>query len=61
MIDRLHDHGRPLGHGVSNLPDQTPRPSEQTQSCYSLQFVQGRVRISHLDPYVPHRQLSTLQ
>ncbi|HET7867933.1 MAG TPA: hypothetical protein VFL86_26305, partial [Burkholderiaceae bacterium] len=60
VIDRLHDHGRPVGHGFSNLPDQTTRPAELTQSCYSLQFVQGRVRISHLYAYVPHRRLSTL-
>lgn len=61
VVDHLHDHGHPVGHGFSNLPDQTTRPTELAQSCYSLQFVQGRVRISHLYPYVPHRQLATMQ
>jgi chromosome segregation ATPase len=57
VIDRVHDHGRPVGHGFSNHPDQTARPAELTRSCYSLQFVQGRVLVSHIYPQVPPRQL----
>ena len=57
--DLVHDHGRPVGRGFSNDPDQTERATTLTQSSFSLQFVQGRVVISHLYPYVPHRQLTT--
>jgi predicted nucleic acid-binding Zn-ribbon protein len=59
VTDLVHDHGRPIGRGFSNDADQTDRPTELTQSNFSLQFVQGRVVVSHLYPYVPHRQLTT--
>lgn len=58
VTDLVHDHGRPVGRGFSNDPDQTERATTLTQSSFSLQFVQGRVVISHLYPYVPHRQLT---
>ena len=59
VTDLVHDHGRPVGRGFSNDLDQTERATELTRSSFSLQFVQGRVVISHLYPYVPHRQLTT--
>ncbi|MBW8829428.1 MAG: hypothetical protein JF606_08365, partial [Burkholderiales bacterium] len=59
VIDRVHDHGRPVGRGFSNDPDRTARAADLTQSNYSLQLVQGRVVVSHLYPYVPHRQLQS--
>ena len=55
----VHDHGREVGRGFSNDLDQTERATTLTQSNFSLQFVQGRVVISHRYPYVPHRQLMT--
>ncbi len=55
--DRVFDHGREVGRGFSNDPDQTRRGTPLTQSNYSLQFVRDRVVISHLYPYAPHRQL----
>jgi predicted nucleic acid-binding Zn-ribbon protein len=59
VTDLIHDHGRPIGRGFSNDPDQTARPTELTQSNFSLQFVQGRVVVTHIYPYVPHRDLTT--
>jgi hypothetical protein len=59
VTDLVHDHGRQVGRGFSSAPDQTERPAPLTQSSFSLQFVQGRVVVSHLYPHVPHRQLST--
>lgn len=59
VIDRVHDHGRPVGRGFSNHPDQTTEPVDLTRSCYSLQFVQGSVLVSHIYPQVPPRQLRT--
>jgi hypothetical protein len=59
VTDLVHDHGREVGRGFSNDLDQTERPTSLTQSNFSLQFVQGRVVVSHLYPYVPHRQLTT--
>jgi hypothetical protein len=59
VTDLVHDHGRPIGRGFSNDADQTDRPTELTQSNFSLQFVQGRVVVTHIYPYVPHRQLTT--
>jgi hypothetical protein len=59
VTDLVHDHGREVGRGFSSDPDQTARSTPLTQSSFSLQFVQGRVVVSHLYPYVPHRQLST--
>ncbi len=59
VIDRVYDHGRPVGRGFSNRPDQTAHPTELTKSCYSLQFVQGRVLVSHIYPQVPPLQLQT--
>ena len=59
VTDLVHDHGRTVGRGFSNDLDQTERATELTRSSFSLQFVQGRVVISHLYPYVPHRQLTT--
>ena len=59
VTDLVHDHGREVGRGFSNDPDQTQRATSLTQSNFSLQFVQGRVVISHLYPYVPHRQFMT--
>jgi hypothetical protein len=59
VIDRVHEHGRPVGRGFSNRPDQTAHPTELTRSCYSLQFVQGRVLVSHIYPQVPPLQLQT--
>jgi hypothetical protein len=59
VTDLVHDHGRPVGRGFSNDADQTARPTELTQSNFSLQFVQGRVVVTHIYPYVPHRDLTT--
>jgi hypothetical protein len=59
VTDLVHDHGREVGRGFSNDLDQTERPVSVTQSNFSLQFVQGRVVVSHLYPYVPHRELTT--
>jgi chromosome segregation ATPase len=59
VTDLVHDHGRQVGRGFSSDPDQTERPTPLTQSSFSLQFVQGRVVVSHLFPHVPHRQLTT--
>lgn len=59
LRDRLHDHGREVGRGFSNAPDRTTRPTPTTQSSYSIDFVQGRALVTHLYPYVPHRQLAT--
>jgi hypothetical protein len=55
VTDLVHDHGRPIGRGFSNDADQTDRPTELTQSNFSLQFVQGRVVVTHIYPYVPPR------
>lgn len=57
VTDLVFDHGRQMGRGFSNALDQTERATPLTQSSYSLDFVQGRVVVSHLYPYVPHRQL----
>lgn len=57
VTDLVLDHGRQVGRGFSNALDQTSRATALTQSSYSLDFVQGRVVVSHLYPYVPHRQL----
>ncbi|MGM9487993.1 hypothetical protein [Ideonella sp. YS5] len=59
VTDLVHEHGREVGRGFSNDPDQTARPTPLTQSNFSLQFVQGRVVVTHIYPYVPHRQLTT--
>jgi hypothetical protein len=59
VTDLVHDHGRPIGRGFSKDADQTDRPTELTQSNFSLQFVQGRVVVTHIYPYVPHRDLTT--
>ena len=59
VTDLVHDHGREVGRVFSNDPDQTSRPTPLTQSNFSLQFVQGRVVVTHIYPYVPHRQLTT--
>ena len=59
VTDLVHEHGREVGRGFSNDPDQTARPTTLTQSNFSLQFVQGRVVVTHIYPYVPHRQLTT--
>jgi hypothetical protein len=59
VTDLVHDHGREVGRGFSNDLDQPDRAAMLTQSSFSLQFVQGRVVVSHLYPYVPHRQLTT--
>ena len=59
VVDRVIEHGRRVGRGFSNDPDQTVRATPLTQSSYSLQFVRGRVVVSHVFPYVPHRELRT--
>jgi hypothetical protein len=59
VTDLVHDHGREVGRGFSNDLDQTQRATSLTQSNFSLQFVQGRVVISHLYPHVPHRTFIT--
>jgi hypothetical protein len=59
VIDRVHDHGRPIGGGFSNDVDQTDDATTLSKSNFSLHFVQGRVVIGHIYPYVPHRQLTT--
>jgi hypothetical protein len=57
VTDRVFDHARQVGRGFSNALDWTERATPLTQSSYSLDFVQGRVLVSHLYPYVPHRRL----
>jgi hypothetical protein len=57
VTDLVFDHHRQVGRGFSNALDRTKRATPLTQSSYSLDFVQGRVIVSHLYPYVPHRQL----
>ncbi|HET9644966.1 MAG TPA: hypothetical protein VFP68_16775, partial [Burkholderiaceae bacterium] len=59
LEDLPFDHGRPLARGFSNDLDQTEEPTSLTESRFSLRFVQGRVVISHIYPYVPHRRLTT--
>ena len=69
LADRVHPHRRPdpIARGYSNAPDQTARPVPVNESCYSLRWQDGsgpgpgRVIISHLYPFVPHRQLRTLE
>lgn len=59
VTDLVFDHERQVGRGFSNALDQTSRATQLTQSSYSLDFVKGRVVVSHLYPYVPYRQLQS--
>jgi hypothetical protein len=59
VSDLVHDHGREIGRGFSNDPDQTARPTSPTQGNFPLQLVQGRPVVTHIYPYVPHRRLTT--
>lgn len=71
--DRVYGHRRadPIARGYSSALDQTRHPVPVNESCYSLRWQEGnekgsgsprgRVVISHLYPYVPHRQLRTLE
>jgi hypothetical protein len=63
VTDLRHVHDRPtdsepLARGFSNAPDQTTRPTPVNESSYSLCWHQGRVVVSHVFPYVPHRGAS---
>ncbi len=62
-VDRVHEHRRaaPIARGYSSAPDQGESPVDVNKSSYSLRWQEGRVVISHLYPFVPHRQLRTLE
>ncbi|MBB3293826.1 putative nucleic acid-binding Zn-ribbon protein [Mitsuaria sp. BK045] len=57
VTDLVFDHGRQVGRGFSNALDRTERATPLQHSSYSLDFVQGRVVVSHLHPHVPRRTL----
>jgi hypothetical protein len=72
-VDRVFEHRRagPIARGYSSALDQTAHPVPVNESCYSLRWQEGsekgggsqggRVLVSHLYPYVPHRQFRTLE
>ncbi|MGN7876171.1 hypothetical protein ACTJKJ_21640 [Roseateles sp. 22389] len=61
VTDLVFDHGRQVGRGFSNALDRTERATPLQHSSYSLDFVQGRVVVSHLHPHVPRRTLQVAE
>ncbi|WP_343640907.1 hypothetical protein [Roseateles sp.] len=61
VTDLVFDHGRQVGRGFSNALDRTERATPLQHSSYSLDFVQGRVVVSHLHPHVPRRTLQAAE
>ena len=61
VTDLVFDHGHQVGRGFSNALDRTERATPLQHSSYSLDFVQGRVVVSHLHPHVPRRTLQVAE
>ncbi len=61
VTDLVFDHGHQVGRGFSNALDRTERATPLQHSSYSLDFVQGRVVVSHLHSHVPRRTLQAAE
>lgn len=63
--DQILEHEQHLAHGFSDAPDQTDHPAPVRHSSFSLGWQASpgqpaRLQVTHLFPYLPPRQLRSL-